>query len=570
MDNTPGVQQLTLPFVPLQVTPAKAGRAVEVHRTTVYRLTTPANRDGLRAALNWDYLDEKDFTVEDDVMIAGLPALLVHGTVPCESADWCHVVTSLTSVEVAIGYSSAGSAILLALDDNVYGLAFGHVGRHLFRSDLVEPGFGIHFAIRSIDPRTIKALQRRVFDARGRVDHSTVLGGQPIRAFAVETFGEMIGQIKGGLTEASTLAAVRSGRRLPTVTGSDSLQVPLSTDPDGLVADLRSIGCVCATASPDPELEFIAQVQPVKAGLRTERLNKALDELLGQDDPVRAGLSLPSGLAEYVASADAFRIAIPGFRPAIVDDIDLDDVLRTVRTRGDGRRLNTLKTGTIGIAIDGQPEPVEVSAHRWLTAEIPSGASRMIYLDGQWYEIGERYLDFLRAEINTLLTTPSSITLPPWDSTVSEEVYNKIAAAQPGYLCLDQKFVRSGLHSWGQGIEVCDLLGPADELIHVKRADRSSLLSHLFAQGVVSADTLQTEPQARERFAARVEEVSDGKRTVPLNFMPTKVVYAIALKSGDPLTPQTLFTFAQVAMRRAVRHLRASMIDVEVVAIPSA
>lgn len=567
MDDTARVQQLMLPFVPQQATPATAEQAVEVHRTTVYRLAAPANRDGLCDALNWDYLEEKGFVIEDGVTIAGAPALLVHGVVPRPTADWCPVVSGLTSVEVAIGYSSAGSAILLAVDGNVYGLAYGHVGRHLFRADFVEPGFGIHFAIRSIDPDTIKALQRRVFDAKGRVDHNTVLGGQSIRAFSVETWGEIIGQIKGALASGSALSASRLRRRLPTITGGDSLQVPLSTDPGGLIDDLREIGRICATASPAPELEFIAQVQPVKTGPRTERLNQELDGLLGQDDPTQLGLSLPSSLAEHAPSASTFRVAVPGFRPVSVEDVELQDVLRAVRTRADGKRLNSLKNGTIGIEIDGLPGPVEAPAHKWLTAEIPSGVARMIYRDGQWYEIGERYLDYLRAEIKKLLTAPSAVTLPAWSSSIPEESYNKLVAAQPGYLCMDQKFVHSGLHRRGQGIEVCDLLGPNDELIHIKRADRSSLLSHLFMQGVVSADTLREEPSARQRFAERVHAVSDGTRTVPLDFKPSKIVYGIALKSGEALTPQNLFTFAQVAMYRAVRHLRSFEIEVEIVGI---
>ena len=106
----------------------------------------------------------------------------------------------------------------------------------------------------------------------------------------------------------------------------------------------------------------------------------------------------------------------------------------------------------------------------------------MVYLEGQWYEIGERYLEFLHTVINTLLATPSTVTLPAWSPSIHEESYNKLAAAQPGYLCLDQKFVKSKLHRRGQGFEACDLLGPNDELIHVKRADRSSLLSHLSPQ----------------------------------------------------------------------------------------
>ena len=65
MDDTAQVQQLMLPFVPQQATPPTTEQAVEVHRTTVYRLAAPANRDSLCEALNWDYLEEKGFVTSE-------------------------------------------------------------------------------------------------------------------------------------------------------------------------------------------------------------------------------------------------------------------------------------------------------------------------------------------------------------------------------------------------------------------------------------------------------------------------------------------------------------------------
>jgi uncharacterized protein (TIGR04141 family) len=54
------------------------------------------------------------------------------------------------------------------------------------------------------------------------------------------------------------------------------------------------------------------------------------------------------------------------------------------------------------------------------------------------------------------------------------------------------------------------------------------------------------------------------------DFQPRTVVYAIALGSGKRLTSQSLFTFAQVALYRAVRTLRNENVDVEVIGIPTA
>ena len=119
-------------------------------------------------------------------------------------------------------------------------------------------------------------------------------------------------------------------------------------------------------------------------------------------------------------------------------------------------------------------------------------------------------------------------------------------------------------------LEICDLLGPGNELIHVKRARGSAPLSHLFSQGLVSAQSLVTgPPMVRERFAATVAALPGG-RALPADFKPQKVVYAILLENGKQLTPDTLFPFSQATLAHAARILGNYGVDVEVAAIPAA
>jgi uncharacterized protein (TIGR04141 family) len=76
-------------------------------------------------------------------------------------------------------------------------------------------------------------------------------------------------------------------------------------------------------------------------------------------------------------------------------------------------------------------------------------------------------------------------------------------------------------------LEICDLLGPDNELIHVKRAKGSAPLSHLFSQGLVSAQTLRYGPnEVREQFAAEVKRLGNGK-ALDRDFRPEKVVFAM-------------------------------------------
>ncbi|MET7821613.1 DUF6119 family protein [Micromonospora zamorensis] len=550
---------------------SRASRSPSTYRTTLYRFNdvTPDVR-GLRSVLNHRYLDQNHFA-ETETEVAGAPALLVHGQVPQASAGWCPVVTGLTGDAVTVSYSSAGCALLVVVGDEVYALTYGTLGRFMVNLDRADPAFGIEFAIRAIEPERIRRVTRQVLASTGRVDRNLVPGGQPIRRYAIEEWGEIVGQLCGTLTN-ERLTVTRGSTRPVSVAGADSLQIAISTDPGGLLDDLREISRVCATESPSPELDFITQIRPMRVGERTTTLDERLDEIIGLDEPVGLGVAVPITQVEHEPFASSYLVKVPPRRECY-SELDLDTVLQGARSQQPGRRLEALKLGVIGLCADPdgrEPLAPPVPAHRWITAEVPIGSARALYHEGRWYEMGEKHLDLLRAEIDQILAQPSTIVLPPWTSDLpDEDAYNRsVARPGSGYVLLDKHFLRTRQHNRGPGIEACDLLGPDNELIHVKRGGRSAPLSHLFMQGEVAVDALLHEPDARERLVAMVHRQQPTHR-IDMTFRPSKVVYAIAPGHGNRLTADNLFTFSQVVLYRAVRRLRGENIDVEVVTIPT-
>jgi uncharacterized protein (TIGR04141 family) len=89
-----------------------------------------------------------------------------------------------------------------------------------------------------------------------------------------------------------------------------------------------------------------------------------------------------------------------------------------------------------------------------------------------------------------------TIELPPYADS-DERRYNLRVSEENGYFCcMDRQTVevkKRGLTK----IEFCDLYGRDGEMIHIKRYAGSSELSHLFQQGVVSAELFSHEPEFR-------------------------------------------------------------------------
>ncbi|MFG2054201.1 DUF6119 family protein [Micromonospora sp. NPDC048930] len=542
------------------------------HPTTVYRLNVPPTAEGLAGALNEDYLRENGFEAAPR-RVADAPAFLVYGTVPCLRAEWCDVLAGLTGEDVDLGYTSGGGALLLAVDEETYALAYGTLGRFMIEREKIDLTFGVSFAVRALLPSQIRQVRRRVVGASGRVDRSLVPGGQPIWKYSIDKWGEIVGQVCGRTDNPNLTACRRTGKPVK-VDGGEALHIPLCVEPEGLLADLREINRVCQQESPLADLEFITQIRPVPASdPRIRELDDTLDQRLALPEPPDLGVAVPGELVSDIEHVGSYRIYVPKSGSAATHTADLDLPAILAHTNGalDGDRWAGLCTGKLTLFADGSGrEPMtSTPISRWITAEVAVGTSHLLLHEDRWYEIGDRHREFLHQEIAQILDRPSGIVLPPWTGNLSrEDAYNRSAAERDQRLVLlDKKLLYTAQHP--RGIEACDLLGPAGELIHVKRASGSSPLSHLFTQGVTSFYALRYDAEARARFLELVRQQPNAPDLTE-DFRPRKVVYAIALKSGRTVTVDTLFTFAQVALYQAMKTLRTEGVEVEVIAIPSA
>ncbi|MEU7018424.1 DUF6119 family protein [Streptomyces sp. NPDC046385] len=551
---------------PLTRSPATAPKT---RRSTLYLLrdtgTSPAD---LRAALNARYERHHSFVVED-VTTGDTPALLCHGVIGHHRPpDWTSAVHTLTGRKPPVENRTSACALLLPVADDVFALTFG-MGHLLLDQSRISPGFGFDFVLRAAQPDAIRQVTHSLMDARGRTDRSSAAQGQHIRAFPIEEYGEVVSRLVGTLS-STELTIGKHSRRTAQVAGTDSLKIHLGAQPEDLVHDLTQVRAILARRSPAPEFEAIARVRPLKSGdPRRSVLEARLDDLLGASaDTGSLALAVPAACLDQEDAALSYQVKVGPVR-RLMPSPAIDDILELLDGIPPGSRLEALSAGYIQMHRDEEgtdPVSAQVKAHKWITAEIPLDASRYFHHEGRWFEIGDQYLEGIRSEVDTLLTAPASCPLPAWTTDLATEEDYNLEAAKHGYLCLDRQLIRTAQHP--HGFEAADLLADDGTLIHVKRAASSAPLSHLFAQGRVSADALRYDAEARTEFVGRVQGRRPG-HPVGEDFTPRKVVYAISLKSGKALTTKNLFTFAQVSLLQVARALRAQGIDIAVVGIPS-
>ncbi|MBK8078168.1 MAG: TIGR04141 family sporadically distributed protein [Kineosporiaceae bacterium] len=471
------------------------------------------------------------------VEISGCRAVVVHQGIPLHPAPWCTELNAISGLDITYQVSSAGAVLIVEVEDSIFAIGFGGGSRWL-ASDRLDGRFGLRFAIRSLDPDELQDVVKRT-PGLGRTDITLIPAGATVWQLGVDRIAQIVRRLGGKATFADPDGQERTAR----VEGGSALRFGVANVDETLIAELSEIVSTLRNKPPVPQLEFVEHIVPITDAQTRAELDTQLELLLGAGsvDAVRDQLAVaaPEPTIDVLPQTTAYVVKIGGARAQEYSSLEL------------GQRLTS------------------TNAFRWLEAVVGVAERRFFLLDAAWYEIGAHYLTTLVSEIEDLVADGPDLDLPAWQQGQEERGYNEhVQSCRRGFICLDRQGVVTQLHR-RNGVEICDLLGPDDELIHVKRAASSAPLSHLFNQGLVSAQSLTYDKQARAGFAAKVRERGGG-RQVNEDFVPRTVVFAIQLKAGEAVTPRSLFPFAQVALRQAARGLHELGATVHVVTIPQA
>jgi len=189
-----------------------------------------------------------------------------------------------------------------------------------------------------------------------------------------------------------------------------------------------------------------------------------------------------------------------------------------------------------------------------LYAEIIEDERTYILNDSQWYCVEKNYSYEVHREFDTNWRETVEVALPSIDVDEDEGAYNDRVARENQNLL---KFDRDNINYGGgrSSIEVCDLYDKSNnEFIHVKKADGSSVLSHLFMQGTNSGELIS----ADQRFRALLEQKmksKDSSLVVPDSESST-ISFALTPKKNKETVDYVPF-FSKITANTAFKRLKA-------------
>jgi uncharacterized protein (TIGR04141 family) len=433
--------------------------------------------------------------------------------------------------------ASVAAAFVTRTSGRFFVVVFGQ-GRHLIKSGACEERFGLRVTLNSVDPKSLRAvdvstLEANPFHGTRQASREASLG-----EFGINLDQDILRAVTGRPTDEQL------GRRM---TGIDSLSVRVRVNLSTLNSLLKRYLRKSEDVGYRTNFRWVDHVAEVRDNELEARLATALVDLINTRRPT-VWAAIPERI-EW-AKFDSFRFG--GKRDAAsADDITLDRMIDYFD--GEAVSMSSLQATSVFCYAEENPHPL----HRWsffrcLTADLDLVGEKYLLNAGKWYRVSREFVAEVDQELASLLDATSASTMPDWGDEY-EDAYNaRVASRSGGRLALmDQVMVQhDGMPS---PIEFCDLFSDDHRLIHVKRYGQSSVLSHLFMQGLVSAESLLSDARFRkavnEKLPATHQLSDPNARPLPAQY---EIVFAIGTSELGVLR---LPFFSRVTLRNVARTL---------------
>ncbi|MFA5225979.1 MAG: DUF6119 family protein, partial [Bacilli bacterium] len=417
--------------------------------------------------------------------------------------------------------SKATMIVKIAIDENeerTFALVFGR-GGSLINDTTIEERFGLKTALNLIGERNIRNISKVVIGGSQKNTIEQMPRQSTIDEFEIDIDTDLVVRVTGKVTEGNFVEG--------NVTGSDSLLIKHDTNVSNVKSFLRDIYDCYLSKEYLKSFEWIDQVKIVKDKNLILLLDQQVVMALNQknDD---FWMALPE-IIEW-DTIKGFRIS--GVRDTIFDDIYIDKVLDSLREALVS--INSLKNKQIYPIDINDQELAPWTAYKCLYGELSYSGHSYCINNGKWYEIDNDYSSKIEKQYSESIV--SDIEFIDCRQGQKEEEYNLefTKSNRDNFICLDRKLITLGKSK--NPIEVCDVLSKNNQLIHVKKYSGSSVLSHLFNQGFVSATLLKKGDN--DYLKKSNDEILKLTGVEDFKLVPNKqyeIVYGIISKENESL-----------------------------------
>jgi uncharacterized protein (TIGR04141 family) len=417
--------------------------------------------------------------------------------VPREPRWLDFVMEGITDMLPPLTSGVPSGVLVIPVDSRLFVVTFGQ-GRHLLKPDSFEFDFGLKVTLNTANPTKLRSLDLRTFEELTVHTRRQVSRGSSLDAFNVDASRDLLRAFTGEPTD-SALAKRFTGKDALVLTGPIAFS-ELASKCSRLLQAFNS-------QEYRKNFSWVDHIQPIRDSMQATGLNEQMLSRLKSRKLEKAHLA-PPDMVEWEGLA-GFRY--PGERGKdIHPDLELEECLDAIAT------LEGVNPNELEPTIDDLKKRYKIRAvydessresERWslydcLVLELELDDALYVLSGGQWFRIEKQFVSDIEAKAARLAR--SMPNLPPSRANQKEGAYNRgVCKGSTSFALLDERLIKcAGART---SIEACDLFSEERQFIHVKRKTRSSTLSHLFAQGVVSGESFLGDGGFREEFKKKVK-----------------------------------------------------------------
>ncbi|PTB21628.1 hypothetical protein C9I57_08355 [Trinickia symbiotica] len=476
--------------------------------------------------------------------------------------SWGSVLDDVTGRVIPnLANRSSSAVLLLRVDGDVFAFTFGY-GRFLIEQSLFVQDFGLRTALNTLDEKSLRSVDLHTLEDQPVQKKSQAARDSEVGVFGIDILRDVLRAVTGVPKRGVGLTQIAGGD----ATFSFSTEMEAADFPELA----RRIKGYYANDDYKTSFSWVDNVRKVKDDASIDALNVQLVRAVSARNP-GIMVTLPEIGAWDTILGFSFTRNKDGVRPVIQTADYIDTIPDLANLTVDGLKRDRLFVHDVDSNI------TEHSVYRCIYFEIADGDKTKIIFDGKWYEVDATFISRIAATLDLVqISTLSFPAVEVWDEEgkskiESEGDYNIRAAAAHGYFLLDKKLVKTNRTT--SSIELCDLLTPAKEMVHVKhRKGGSAGLSHLFAQGGVAAEIMLGDKAFRKKARTVLRGVDPTARDlVPLDNLRSadyEIVFLI-LGEGSATLKQNLPFFSKVNLSKAFENLTQRGFRVSIAGAPT-
>ena len=482
-------------------------------------------------------------------------AFVSSGKVP----DW----VSFWGVASSDVNAAARALVFIPVKSRIFVLSYGFGYVHL-NFDYVERDFGLETVKRVVESSSIKSASTYNLSL-AKKQQTQFVSDKSMVDFEIDYDNTLVKNITGNLKDSEKFDG-----NVHLVTGADSLHLSCDINACDIEPFLEKILDSYQRKIKRGDINLSSRINQVSDSNKIKKLFAKLEKSLLNGN---VEFSLP-GLLDFSKYSGCTTEKLGVYDVSkLQNTFSKTEVKNIYEKRKKSLASSSIEDILKKIQINVYDEDENVKSFsliNCLAYDTKEKANTYFFHEGLWYNINKDFLSQVETEVNKYIKTDASVyNLPVYRKAMigpnhdkSEGNYNKEVAKRNSndFVCMDKKlvFLKEGK------FEVCDLVNISKKspiLIHAKIGLHSSMLSHLFFQGLVSTRLLIESKDAQAEFKNKLVN-SDKNIQYQTQTGRFSVLYAVLVK--EPATAE-LPLFSKISFWKTIKGIKQMGKEVKLV-----